>query len=68
MTIETILGINDYTLLVYSGSDKTYYFSMINEKGKAYTCESGFPSFSNAKFMGISAIEKAVIDRDRKKK
>ncbi|GAB4524243.1 MAG: hypothetical protein Tsb0014_02550 [Pleurocapsa sp.] len=68
MTIETMLGINDYTLLVYYCSDTMYHFSIIDETGKAYTSETNFSTLSSAKFMGVCAIEKAVIDRDHKRR
>ena len=64
ITIETLVGINDHTLLVYCDSHKMYYFSIINTLGKTHTCDSSFPTLSSAKFMGISAIESAAIDRD----
>ena len=63
ITIETLVGINDFTLMVYCDVNKMYYFSIINASGKTYTCDSSFPTLSSAKFMGISAIASAAIDR-----
>ena len=63
MIIETMVGIDDYTLLVYRCADKMYRFSIANENGNTYTCNSSFPTLSSAKFMGVSAIERANMDR-----
>lgn len=63
MNIRALVGINDCTLVVYYCCDKMYRFSVVNKKGKKYTCESSFPTLSSAKLMGISAVERFAVDR-----
>lgn len=56
--IETLLGINDCTLAIYSYSDQEYRFSVVSMLGKAYTCDSSFPTLSSAKSVGIAIVER----------
>ncbi len=60
MTIKTLVGINNCTLLVYYCSDQTYRFSVVDTVGKTYTCDSSFPTLGSAKLMGISITELAI--------
>ena len=66
MTIETLIGIKECTLVVYCGLDRLYRFSVTSTEGQTYTCDSNFPTSSSAKFMGIAAVERLAIERDRR--
>jgi hypothetical protein len=63
MTIETLIGIKNCTLVVYCDLNR-YRFSITNTKSQTYTCDSSFPTSSSAKLMGIAAVERLAIERD----
>lgn len=58
LKIEALIGINDCTLAIYRCSDKRYRFSILSMLGKAYTCDSSFSTWSGAKSVGITIIER----------
>ena len=57
MKIQSVVGINGHTLLVYCCANTSYRFSVVDLTGKSYTCDTSFPSADSAKFMGVAAIE-----------
>ncbi len=56
--IETLVGINDCTLVIYRDDNEEYRFSLLSMLGKAYTCDSSFSTLSSAKSVGIAIIER----------
>ncbi|MEM8827887.1 MAG: hypothetical protein AAGE96_00850 [Cyanobacteria bacterium P01_G01_bin.19] len=64
MTVETLVGLEDGTLVIYRLGEKDYYFSVVNALGQIYTCNSSFPTLSSAKLMGTSAIKRFALERD----
>ena len=62
MIIKTLVEIKDCTLVIYSGLDRLYHYS-ITSNGETYTCTSNFPTSSSAKFMGVAAVERLAIKR-----
>jgi hypothetical protein len=63
--ISALIGVNECILAVYYCNDRTYHFSVVNARGRIYTCDTSFPTLSSAKFMGISVTERLEVDRDR---
>lgn len=57
MKIESVIGIDGYTLMVYLRHDRFYGFSVIDQKGKVYTCDSNFSSVDSATLLAVSAIK-----------
>ena len=66
MNIQTLIGIKDCTLVIYCDLDRLYRYSITSTGGETYTCNSNFPTLSSAKFMGVAAVERLAIKRDRK--
>ena len=64
MKIQSIVGIKDKLLLVYSLAETSYYFSIVDGTGKSSTCDTSFPSGNSAKFMGLAAI-KCMMESER---
>ena len=65
MNIKTLVGIKDCTLVIYCGLDRLYRYSITSTEGETYTCASNFPTLSSAKFMGVAAVERLALRRDR---
>ena len=57
MKIQSIIGIKDKLMLVFSLAETSYYFSIVDGTGKSSTCDTNFPSANSAKFMGLAAIK-----------
>ncbi|MCC0178244.1 hypothetical protein I4641_14785 [Waterburya agarophytonicola K14] len=57
MTIQNIIGINGYTLLVYRTLDKLYHFSIIDFSGIAFNFDSIFLTAEEANVKGRAAVE-----------
>ncbi len=56
MKIQSVIGIDGYTLMVYLRHDRFYCFSVIDKKGKIYTCDNRFSNLDSATLLAISAI------------
>jgi hypothetical protein len=59
MTIQHVIGIDGYTLLVYRSPDQLYRFSIIDFSGIAFNFDSLFLTAEEAKINGRDAIENA---------
>lgn len=59
MNIETVIGIDGYTLLVYRSLDRLYRFSIIDFSGTAFSFDSIFLTAEEANIQGRAAIEMA---------
>jgi hypothetical protein len=59
MTIQHVIGIDGYTLLVYRSSDQLYRFSIVDVSGIAFNFDSLFLTAEEAKIKGRDAIENA---------
>jgi hypothetical protein len=57
MTIQHVIGIDGYTLLVYRSLDQLYRFSIIDHLGIAFNFDSIFLTSEEAKVKGYAAIE-----------
>lgn len=58
LKIDTLIAVNNCILVIYSCSERKYRFSVASQQGKAYTCESTFPTGRAAKSMGIAVVER----------
>lgn len=59
MEINNVVGINDYTLLVYRTIDKLYHFSIIDSSGIPFNFDSIFLTSEEANVKGRAAVEMA---------
>ncbi|MEM8830477.1 MAG: hypothetical protein AAGE96_14125 [Cyanobacteria bacterium P01_G01_bin.19] len=59
MEINSVIGINGYTLLVYRTLDKLYHFSIIDFSGVPFSFDSIFLTAEEANVKGRAAIEMA---------
>ena len=57
MKIQSITGINSYTLLVYRSLDCLYHFSIIDFTGVAFNFDSVFLTAEEANIKGRRAVE-----------
>ena len=57
MKIQSVTGIDGYTLLVYLSSDCLYRFSIIDFSGMAFNFDSVFLTAEEAKIKGRAAVE-----------
>lgn len=57
MKIQTLIGIDGYSLLVCQGSGNLYSLSIINQKAIVYNFEGIYPSLFQAIARGKSVIE-----------
>ena len=64
MNIKILIGLDECILAIYGFNQNDYYFSVVNNLGHVYTCNSSFPTLSSAKLMGTSAIKRLAIERD----
>jgi hypothetical protein len=67
MTIQHVIGIDGYTLLVYRSPDQLYRFSIVDFAGIAFNFDSLFLTAEEAKIKGRDAIENTIgCDRQRR--
>lgn len=59
MTIQHVIGIDGYTLLVYRSPDQLYRFSIVDVSGIAFNFDSLFLTAEEARIKGRDAIENA---------
>ena len=59
MKINSVIGIDGYTLLVYRSADKLYRFSIIDFSGIAFNFDSIFLTAEEANIRGREAVEVA---------
>jgi hypothetical protein len=59
MTIQHVIGIDGYTLLVYRSSDHLYRFSIADFSGTAFNFDNLFLTAEEAKMKGRDVIENA---------
>lgn len=59
MKIDTLLGIDNYTLMVYAYPDGFYRFSIIDPLGISYDFDSVFLNAENACQKGKDAVKLA---------
>jgi hypothetical protein len=59
MKIDTLVGINNYTLMIYSYSKGFYSFSIIDCSGAAYNFDSIFSNSKDAYESGKNAVKLA---------
>jgi hypothetical protein len=59
MNIGTLVGINDYTLMVYAYPDGFYRFSIIDATGIPYNFDSAFLTAEEADRKGRDAVNLA---------
>lgn len=64
MKINSVIGIDGYTLLVYRSADKLYRFSIIDSCGISFSFDSIFLTAEEANIKGREAVEVA-FDFDR---
>lgn len=64
MKINSVIGIDGYTLLVYCSEDRLYRFSIIDSLGIAFNFDSIFLTAEEANIKGKEAVEVA-FDFDR---
>lgn len=57
MTIQNVIGIDGYTLLVYRSLDQLYRFSIIDFSGVAFSFDSIFLTAEEASIKGRAAVE-----------
>lgn len=57
MTIQNVIGIDGYTLLVYRSLDQLYHFSIIDFSGVAFSFDSIFLTEEEANLKGRAAVE-----------
>ena len=57
MTIQNVIGIDGYTLLIYRCEDRLYRFSIIDSLGIAFSFDSIFLTAEEANIKGRAAIE-----------
>ncbi|MEL6579645.1 MAG: hypothetical protein AAFQ14_07835 [Cyanobacteria bacterium J06621_12] len=57
MTIQNVIGIDGYTLLIYCGEDRLYRFSIIDSSEIAFSFDSIFLTAEEANIKGRAAIE-----------
>jgi len=57
MIIENVIGIDDYTLLVYRSDDHLYRFSIIDALGIAFSFDNVFLTAEEANMKGRAAVE-----------
>lgn len=66
MKIQSVIGINGYTLLIYRSLDHLYRFSIIDFSGIAFNFDSIFLTAEEADFKGRAAVEIACdFDHNR---
>ena len=59
MKIDTLLGIDDYTLMIYAYPDGFYRFSIIDSIGMSYDFDSIFINAEDARQKGKEAVKLA---------
>ncbi|MGF1539718.1 MAG: hypothetical protein ACFCU5_04585 [Pleurocapsa sp.] len=59
MKIDTLVGINNYTLMVYSYPKGFYSFCIIDRSGATYNFDSIFSNSTDAYFSGKNAVKLA---------
>lgn len=59
MKIDTLLGIDDYTLMIYAYPDGFYRFSIIDAIGMSYDFDSIFINAEDARQKGKEAVKLA---------
>ncbi|MEL6493683.1 MAG: hypothetical protein AAFQ41_01005 [Cyanobacteria bacterium J06623_7] len=59
MKIDSVIGIDSYTLLVYCSEDRLYRFSIIDSSGIAFNFDSIFLTAAEAVLKGKEAVEVA---------
>ena len=64
MKIDSVIGIDGYTLLVYRSQDRLYRFSIIDSSGIFFSFDSIFLTAEEANIKGREAVEVA-FDFDR---
>ena len=64
MNINSVIGIDGYTLLVYRSADLLYRFSIIDSSGIAFSFDSIFLTAEEANIKGREAV-KVAFDFDR---
>ena len=64
IAIQSLIGINDCTLLIYSNCNKMYRLSLVNNAGKVYSCDTEFYTLESAKSMGVCIIERFAVNHD----
>ena len=57
MEIQSVVGINGYTLLIYRSMDKLYRFSIIDFAGIIFNFDSIFLTAEEANYKGRAAVE-----------
>lgn len=57
MKVQDLIGIDGYTLVVYSSPDLLYRFSIIDSSGIAFRFDSIFLTAEEAKVKGRAAME-----------
>jgi hypothetical protein len=57
VTIQNVIGIDGYTLLVYRSLDQLYRFSIIDFSGIAFSFDSIFLTAEEANIRGRAAVE-----------
>ena len=58
--IYSVIGINNFTLLVYQSEDRLYRFSIIDSSGNAFNFDGVFTMEEEASAKGRIAIEIAL--------
>jgi len=56
MEIQSLIGINGYTLMVYWSAKTEFRFEVIDSAGKYYVCPSNFSCVDNAESKAFSVI------------
>lgn len=56
MKIQSMVGIDGCTLVIYRRSDRLYGFSIIDLNGIVYTCDSSFSSVDSANLLAMTAM------------
>ena len=57
MKIHSVIGIDDYTLVIYRSNDQLYRFSIIDFSGIAFDCENPFLTPEEANLEGRMIVE-----------
>lgn len=57
MSIQNVIGIDGYTLLVYRSADHLYRFSIIDFSGIAFSFDNVFLTAEEANIKGRAAVE-----------
>lgn len=61
MKIQSVIGIDGYTLLIYRSLDRLYRFSIIDFAGVTFDFDSDFLTAKEANIQGRMAVELACV-------